>query len=435
VHLILCIKTLFLTPNVFALPLLLLKDNVLNYDKVEHGTVELELGELDIISVLHKSLSAFKLQAQRRKLNLSLESPDNGGVDEDPENWAMPRQDHLIVIGDEQRLQQVIHNLLSNAFKFTSQNGMITIRATFSLTKLNERAQMREDCSIAAARLSSIGAETGLSCCGSVEVRVEDEGVGMTENQIAGLFQEGVQFNASKLQDGGGSGLGLFISKELIELHGGEITAESNGIGRGSTFLVKLPVYKSTSSRLSRETKDPTGKDEEAVEGERYHTSSSENFTLINEEPPSRLATGERMTVQVGHSQEPHRILVVDDVATTLKLLIRVLERNGHVCQGAPDGKEAIEVFENADAEGRPFDTILMDSEMEFMNGPTATRALRKKGYTDTLIVGVTGNVLPEDVEFFKSMGADEVLGKPLKLSDLKGIWDKRSEDTASTSA
>ena len=117
------------------------------------------------------------------------------------------------------------------------------------------------------------------------------------------------------------------------------------------------------------------------------------------------------------------RLLVVDDVPSNRKMLIRVLSKNGHTCEQAQDGQVALDMFLACDP-AAPYEMILMDFEMPVMNGPTATKKLREMGCACP-IVGVTGNVLAADVEYFMSQGADAVLAKPLQMAALEGVWGK----------
>ena len=126
-----------------------------------------------------------------------------------------------------------------------------------------------------------------------------------------------------------------------------------------------------------------------------------------------------------------HHVLVVDDALLNRKMLIRLLERAGHQCSSAANGREAIAVYDEdramfaQDPENhRSVNCVLMDYEMPIMNGPDATKALREKGCT-ARIIGVSGNVLEEDVAYFKSMGAEDVLAKPVNLSLLEDCWEK----------
>jgi CheY-like chemotaxis protein len=109
------------------------------------------------------------------------------------------------------------------------------------------------------------------------------------------------------------------------------------------------------------------------------------------------------------------RILVVDDAVSNRKLLVRLLKARGYVCEQAENGQHALDVYRNLCERGVPLETIVMDYEMPVMDGPTATKLLREAG-CDLLIIGVTGNLLPEDVNYFKEQGADAVLGKPLDV-------------------
>ena len=112
---------------------------------------------------------------------------------------------------------------------------------------------------------------------------------------------------------------------------------------------------------------------------------------------------------------------MVDDSPFNRKMLIRLLSSKEHKCEQAEDGAVALRKYEEMLARGEPPDAILMDFEMPVMNGPTATARLREMGCR-CLIVGVTGNVLPADVAYFKEHGADAVLLKPLVLEDFELI-------------
>jgi CheY-like chemotaxis protein len=128
--------------------------------------------------------------------------------------------------------------------------------------------------------------------------------------------------------------------------------------------------------------------------------------------------------------KKTHRVLVVDDALPNRKMLVRLLERSGHTCASAVNGLDAIRVFEAdqmkvvTDPSHTPIDTVLMDYEMPVLNGPDATKLLREKGY-NALVVGITGNVLADDVAYFKSMGADAVLPKPANIPLLEQCWQK----------
>ena len=166
---------------------------------------------------------------------------------------------------------------------------------------------------------------------GTICIDVIDEGVGMTREQVSTVFDDGTQFNANKFQSGGGSGLGLSIAKGIVEQHGGTLTSASLGLGQGSTFSLSFPLYETT---------------------------EEEESDASNEVLASSMANPDFVMPKM-------HVLVVDDSIPNRKLCIRLLERNGHTCDGAGDGKEALEMvrksLQQGEEAGRPYDSILLD--------------------------------------------------------------------------
>lgn len=126
-------------------------------------------------------------------------------------------------------------------------------------------------------------------------------------------------------------------------------------------------------------------------------------------------------------SKHPLRILIVDDSKSIRKLFARALTSQGHSCDVVCDGQECVNVFEKAKAVREspsvcPYDLVLIDSEMPVMNGPTAVQIIRSMGYRELIMIGVTGNVMEEDVNIFMNHGVDAVLGKPLLM---KTLWEE----------
>merc|ERR1712157_121237 len=229
---------------------------------------------------------------------------------------------------------------------------------------------------------------------GSIVVDVVDTGVGMTPQQLQTVFDVGTQFNANKLQSGGGSGLGLAFAKAIAEQHGGSLRAFSAGKDKGTTFRLDLPLHVDVDNMTRKEISSAS--------------SSSEH---------------EKKITRVGDSAdedelEPMHILVVDDAPMNRKLLTRLLEMNGHTVTTAENGQELIDTVRNDMVK---YDCILVDYEMPVMNGPEACKGAREMGYTG-FVVGVTGNLLPEDVGYFMDNGADAVLPKPFKYNALEEL-------------
>jgi len=293
-----------------------------------------------------------------------------------------------VVVGDKARLSQVVRNVISNAIKFTPEKGQITVKTTWMVATVGESTNVNlQD-----------GTTEALNQTGWIQLEVTDTGPGMTEDQLATVFQSGVQFNANKNQKGGGSGLGLFIAEGIVNQHNGTLTVDSEGLGKGSSFVCKLPVYcepkRQTADHLSIDSRD-------ASITERVSSS------WLDEHTESDLC---------------YRILVVDDAPMNRKLLTRLLLKRGHEVDMAEDGLQAHDMVVAEMKEGRRYDTILMDFQMPIMDGPTATQKIRSIG-CDSFIVGITGNVLPQDVEHFKMCGADGVLGKPFQVEELESMW------------
>lgn len=399
-------------------------NDLLNYDKIETGTFQLEVSIVPIWEVVRKTVSAFDIQARKRNVQLKFELLENlkdnlNGKNEDAtanqlENGkAKPDLSSFNVVGDDMRLRQVILNIVSNALKFVEEGtGEIHVTASYLPDGLpGFRPLLTNKDGLANSQPEPIAYPRQ----GAIAISVRDNGAGMSHEQLQLLFREGVQFDANKLQAGGGSGLGMYITKGLIEQHGGSIQVESQGQGHGTTFTVLLPLYLCHSDQTSSTT----------------DTLLSTNAAPTAGAGVAPSTTAPEAATNPGVTQQ-RRILVVDDAAMNRKLLIRLLERAGHSCNSAADGQEAVDAIvadqglAAADDNHTEYDTILMDFEMPVLNGPDATAVIRSKG-CNAFIVGVTGNVLLEDVNHFKSKGADLVLAKPLKVAALEEAWRSKS--------
>jgi signal transduction histidine kinase/CheY-like chemotaxis protein len=366
-------------------------NDLLHYDKIESGNFTIEREIVPIWHLIETSIAEFKLPAFQKNIAVSLDFAEC--IPSDGSNHFCLRDSSASlsqstldckVYGDASRLMQVFRNLLSNAVKFTPDGGSISIHASYCLSSGKQAPCAIDDCSLQRSGVPQESESPAGEPVGFLNLVVQDTGAGMTKDQLAALFREGVQFNAATLQDGKGSGFGLFISKGIVDLHGGTLEAASDGLGLGTTFTVTLPLYNA-----------PRNEEIAAVEATR------------------------------GASTLPHsglRLLVVDDSVSNRKLLGHLLSRAGHVCDLAEDGNQALDMVIEKLKRNEQYDCVLLDYEMPVMTGPEAARAIRQAG-SDVHIVGVTGNVLPEDVAFFISCGANAVLPKPVKLSDLSDLW------------
>jgi signal transduction histidine kinase/CheY-like chemotaxis protein len=364
-------------------------NDLLNYDKIESNTLTLELTVVPIWELIESTVYEFKVPSATKKIDLKLKLPTDGDAhlklklpNGDADDWKQHPKDAVAqkVIGDSVRITQVLRNLVSNALKFTPEDGNLYVEAqwihhrdTTATKPIEMEFELKNHETIVAP------------CSGMLEIKVTDTGAGMSPEQLARLFQKGVQFNVNELQAGNGSGLGLFIAKGIVEQHGGSLTCSSQGLGKGTTFTMSIPLYN---------LPDP-------------------------EKSSGDIEDGANM--DMSFEERSLRVLIVDDATSNRKLLRRLLQNRQHVCDECEDGQQAVEKVIEAEAKSDPFDVILLDYEMPVMNGPTAAREIRKLG-CDAFLVGITGNLMAEDVEYFRSMGANAVLPKPFSIKALEEL-------------
>jgi signal transduction histidine kinase len=202
--------------------LLSLINDILDLSKVEAGKMELEVREVFLRALLEGSLVMVKEKALKHGIELLTE------LDGVPE----------VVAGDERKLKQVVFNLLSNAVKFTADGGRVTIRA--DLVSRANGDWVRKD----GKKLPFPGDE-GTQLAGRknwVWVTVKDTGIGIQEEDLERIFEPFEQVEGSASRQFQGTGLGLSLTRRMVELHGGRIWAESEGLGKGSTFSFLIPV-------------------------------------------------------------------------------------------------------------------------------------------------------------------------------------------------
>ncbi len=251
------------------------------------------------------------------------------------------------VVADETRLSQVVGNLLQNAAKFTGRGE---------------------------GTLLSIDADMA---AGQAVIRVKDSGMGMKSELIPRLFHSFMQAEGSLDRSGGGLGLGLALVKGLVELHGGNVSAFSEGPGKGSEFVVRLPILTA-----------PTGK-----EGQKS-----------KEMPVKKL-----------------RVLIIEDNAAIAETLGMMLELNGHKVAMALDGPEGIEL-----ARGFDPDIVLCDIGLPGMSGFEVAKAFRREeALRDRYLVALTGYSMPDDIKKAAEAGFDIHLAKPVFLADLNRLFAK----------
>ena len=196
--------------------LLSLINDILDLSKVEAGKLELEITDVSLKTLLQNSLIMIREKAQKHNLDISLNLDGIPGI----------------IRGDERKLKQIVYNLLSNAVKFTPDSGKIELAAE-KIRRYDLQLQGSESAAIPSV---SLDAET------FIKITVSDTGIGIKPEDLARIFKpfEQVENAASRKYEG--TGLGLSLTKNLVELHGGLIWGESQGENKGSTFTVAIPV-------------------------------------------------------------------------------------------------------------------------------------------------------------------------------------------------
>ena len=324
--------------------LLMLINDVLDLSKLEAQELKIEKRPFSLLEMLTLTLANFEPSAEAKGLSLSLELAEN-----------LPNN----VIGDSFRLQQILRNLLSNAVKFTAQGSVV----------LGASCQTQSE---------------GMA---TIRLYVRDTGIGIDKSKQADLFEPFIQSDASSTRQYGGTGLGLTISRRIVELMDGEIGIES-ALGEGATFwlTVALPLI-----------------DAPQVENEP---------AAIPSEPPSEHPTT--------------RVLIAEDNEDNQHLLIMLLEDLDYLSlETASDGAQVLEKAASQD-----YDLILMDCQMPQVDGYEATARLRASSRNQNVpIVALTANAMQGDRQKCLDAGMDDYLSKPVmldKLLDAIARWTNR---------
>lgn len=325
--------------------LLALVNDILDFSKIEAGKMSLETADVHLRPLIDDVITLVSELAKKKALELTVNvAPDV------PESLR----------GDPVRLRQILFNLVGNAIKFT-EAGCVAV----SVTLQPSPAHLPDSILLG--------------------WRITDTGIGMTDEQQARLFQAYSQAETSTARKYGGTGLGLMICRQLVELMGGEIAVESRA-GLGTTFsytTLLLPTI------------------------QREHV----GFAVTEVSKPE------------AKSGSPKRILVADDNEINQVVACKFLQKLGYEVEVARNGREAVEA-----ASRTPYDAILMDCEMPELNGYDATRAIRQRemGRENRIpVIALTGHASADDERVCLNAGMDAVLTKPVTLPALRGTLDR----------
>jgi two-component system CheB/CheR fusion protein len=296
-------------------------DDLLDLTRISRGTVELQKHRVDLGTVIDYAVEVCRPDIEARGLEFGVE------MGPDSPYW---------VDADIIRLQQVFWNLLKNAIKFTPHEGYVGIRCH-------------------------------LDGPGHVVVEVNDNGIGVDPEALPRLFNAFEQAERSISRQFGGLGLGLAISKAMVQMHGGSIEAQSEGRGKGATFRVRLPLVA------------PPGQDE-----------------ALTPVTPRK------------HAVRPLRILLVEDHGVTAKMMCQVLTADGHEVETAADAATALEL-----ADRHPFDLLISDLGLPDSSGHDLMREIRKRGH-EFLGIALSGYGQAEDMLRSREAGFAVHLTKPV---------------------
>ena len=330
-------------------------NDVLDMAKIEDGKFELSSEEFDFEDMLQRVINIVKINANEKKQALVLNIDGN-----------MPKN----FVGDDQRLAQVVTNLIGNAVKFTPENGSIEVDSQF------------------------LGEEDGVC---TIQIDVKDSGIGVSPEQQAKLFESFQQADSSTARKFGGTGLGLTISRNIVEMMGGRIWIESE-LGKGATFSFSVQLKKSAG--VSKESALDSGE-------------------KANEYPVDELGEAGNVAQTPADIFQGRRILLADDVEINREIVQILLEPTMLEVDCVENGIEAVKMFSESPEK---YDMILMDVQMPEMDGYEATRTIRALDIPKARsvpIIALTANVLKEDVEKCIESGMDDHLGKPLDYDDV----------------
>ena len=207
--------------------LLTLVTGILDYSKYETGNLKLERSEFQLAPFLQECVSTFREEAAKKNIQMTLDAVDSPGM----------------ANADQPKFRQIMYNLLSNALKFTPQNGKVHVEG--KEVKIQSRPGLRQSDSISTQiikKVDQVVDDAPDNCQRGVEVSVSDTGVGLKPDDLRRIFNRFEQIDGSKGRSYAGAGLGLALTKAFVELHGGAIKAESAGDGRGCIFTLIIPM-------------------------------------------------------------------------------------------------------------------------------------------------------------------------------------------------
>jgi signal transduction histidine kinase/ligand-binding sensor domain-containing protein/AraC-like DNA-binding protein len=335
--------------------LLTLINQLLDLSKLEAGKMELNAGQHNIVSFLKSLFYSFESFAETQKITLQIES----------------EMENIPVVFDPDKMEKVFSNLISNALKFTSAGGEVNV-----IVKINEDSQ--------------------------VKVTIKDSGIGIPADRLPYIFNRFYQVDNSLTKEREGTGIGLALAKELIELHKGTIIVRSNE-GKGTEFIITLPSLLLASPKIGEETEKPELKTFDSL---------SQDITSAT---PAPSLSEELVPISIREVGDGLLILIVEDNPDVCAYIREQIENDYRIIE-ACNGEEGIRFARNEIP-----DLIITDVMMPKMDGYQFSKAIRKDEKTSHIpIIMLTAKAgLDDKIEGLET-GIDAYLTKPFSAKELK---------------
>ena len=333
-------------------------NDILDLSKIEAGKLELLIDKYELASLISDTAQLNVMRIASKPIEFEVCADENLPID---------------MMGDVLRVKQIFNNLLSNAFKYTDSGTVtFTIQSKDSPTNDNEIILM---------------------------FSVKDTGHGMSKEQLDKLFDEYSRFNAEAHRSTEGTGLGMSITRNLLEMMNGEIFIESE-IGVGSTFTVHIPQGKTGAGPIGKEIAD--------------------NLQKFRSKDRSQMRGA-----KIAREHMPYgSVLIVDDVETNIYVAKGLMTPYHMKIEAAMSGFEAIDKVKA----GEVYDIIFMDHMMPKLDGIETTRLIREHGYTNP-VVALTANAVAGQAEVFLKNGFDDFISKPIDIRQLNMVLNKFVRD------
>lgn len=312
-----------------------LVDDLVDVSRITSGRIELRRDNVDLCPIIRRAVETVRPLIEERQHRILVSLPDEA----------------LFISGDSARLEQLLVNLLTNSAKYTDPVGTIELTAT------------REHENIA--------------------ITVKDNGIGITPDLLSHIFELFVQDKRGLDRSRGGLGIGLALAKRLAEMHGGNLSATSDGPGLGSAFTLVLPALAVPSKSKNVNSK--------------VHIDSS---------PGNNQGT-----------QPNRRILIVDDNKDSAHSVSRLLKRRGHEVRVVHDGLSALAIAAHFEP-----DAFLLDLGLPGMDGYQLATELQHAGFKNALFVAISGYAQPQDIEHSRTAGFHHHLAKPVDIERIKEV-------------